>query len=609
MAQITWRNVGGSSGGSSGASANTQAQASATDTLMKAFDPLRNELNARQGVNTQNWDNTAKQNTQAMRAQLQGYQNLGDLNKAEAEGATSEQAFTNQFGAQYDPTARKAAIDERRMYLQNAARNEAIPAALAIADENQDIGAGLGELENKYRSMGMAEPQIQKELNTFRANNSARVEGYEKANKKDADTFLTTVGTPKNPSQIEDIVAQAGQAGLKNTDYLRDRLTSELSASHEQEKYQRGANDYYRKERERNAINSAMERGTAMLQQGATPQEAFAANKSNLTGAQLPKFLNAMAVNDPNLSAMSNTQKEQYQRIAAKGAQGLTAHQAKLDKVNSDFVSQREKVTRITPAVLDTVDKANTTPGGMVGKISDYMTNTGWEPSDMWSDKITGKGRVEQELNNFKAQIVNEAASATPAEVDAILWNAYQDTNKKSFFGDTGLDVELMRTSLTKNIDDFKKGELIDQQRIQFKQAADAEMQELTEGQLDYMYGLKSSIETGNKTGKKGSIVDRLKDIDKNALPIDESKTLVGRYKAQMKQIDKAAKDKQAADTAAAKLKIEAAKKEKASKTKTSNTTKANLLKERIARETQSGYTEPDPDQKPFNFTLKKRPQ
>lgn len=205
MAQITWRNVGGSGAGSALSALNK-----GSETILNAFDPLEQELKDRVSITDQNWDAQSAQNTRDVTAQLQNIGSLSELNKMQDAGQLSESAFNQQFGAQYDPTVVKQTTDARRLDLQNAASNAAIPEALAIADQSEDLLAGTKTLENKLRSANMREPEIQKRLSSFLQGNEARTKQYAKTKQTRLTKAINSVDMSKL-SDHSDIAANVSQ--------------------------------------------------------------------------------------------------------------------------------------------------------------------------------------------------------------------------------------------------------------------------------------------------------------------------------------------------------------------------------------------------------------
>lgn len=201
MSQITWRNV---SGGGSGAIAANKSKANSIKTILGAFDPLEKILKDRTAINEQNWDAQAAQNTRAVKAQLQGIGTLGELNQKRDEGLISESAFNEQFGAQYDPTVVKEVSDARRQVLQQAALNEAMPTALALADEKQDLGAATSILEKQLANSGMQAPKIRESINNFMTNNAAREKQYTQGRQENLLKAVNSVdmNTIKGPADI-----------------------------------------------------------------------------------------------------------------------------------------------------------------------------------------------------------------------------------------------------------------------------------------------------------------------------------------------------------------------------------------------------------------------
>ena len=179
MAEITWHNISNSGG----ENATNIAQANGVDTVMNAFNPLYKILDDRQAIEQNNWNATAAQNTKNMNAQIRKAQDIGEFNKLDAAGAFSEENFSNQFGAQYDPSSREATLAAYRKTLESNKLNELMPAALAVADKEKDLGAGGSFLEKQMAGAGFNAPMMQETINNFMVSNTAREQQYAKDNK------------------------------------------------------------------------------------------------------------------------------------------------------------------------------------------------------------------------------------------------------------------------------------------------------------------------------------------------------------------------------------------------------------------------------------------
>ena len=253
------------------------------------------------------------------------------------------------------------------------------------------------------------------------------------------------------------------------------------------------------------------------------------------------------------VSSLSAPQKEQLGQIALKGQNQLLNHQAALDAEDASFVAQRNRVTGITPAVLDVVSNAAKDEGGIVGKIVSSTEDTfgpDWF-TDLGTDVNTSKANVEKSLNKFREEIPNKVSEISPPEADALLWLAYQDSRKVAPMGGTGLDPESMRAALEKRLEAFNKGQAIEQDRLQFKRSAEKEMRDLQENFSDYTYSAKKAIEQFNQTGKEGDILQVLKTLNDKTLTIPENGSF-GVLNELKLQREKVAKD--AAEAAAKKV-------------------------------------------------------
>jgi len=216
MAEITWRNVGGTEV----SSAATAGLANGVETVMNAFDPLEEMLKGRAAREETNWKAGADKNTRDMEAQVQNVNTLKQLNQMQDEGALSKASFDDRFGIQYNPENRQKVIDQRRAELQGRVANELLPTALAAADKESDLLAGNSILEKGYRDAGMREEEIQSRLSSFNKNNEARQALYGKAKKENLISAMADVDFDEHSTvdDITDILAGWQDAGL-NVDY------------------------------------------------------------------------------------------------------------------------------------------------------------------------------------------------------------------------------------------------------------------------------------------------------------------------------------------------------------------------------------------------------
>lgn len=612
MSQITWRNI--SNAGGQGTT--IQGQANGVDTMLQGFNPLEQELQDRTALMNQNWDAKAGQNTREMRAGIQNIKSLADLNQMQDSGELSESGFDAKYGAQYDSGNLQGLINNQRDTLRNGLLGKLTQEASATADQEKDLAAGGAKLRELIQSAGGRTSFAQQASQDFMAGNQDRAKLYAQERKQEAEGYLGSTPAPTKPEDIENFVAQAQKAGIKDTDYIRSRLQEEMDNKYTYDKYRwsaaregREATVFNQGQQDRQTMDTAVTTANNLMSEGLTAREAYSKVGGGVRGALQGTLLSTLTSQEIARSAMSGTQKQELLRVAQKSQNQLTRHQAALDAQDASFVKQREEVTGVTPTVLTVVDEAAKDGGGIVGKILSDIPDTGWEPSDLVSDIKTGKNRVEAALNNFRDQIAAKVSGASPREVDAILWLSYQDSEKISnWFSQKGINTKSLESTVEKQIEQFQKGEFIEQERLKFKKAADIENRELQEGHLDYVTATQKAVEKLNRTGKAGDVTQYIKDMEDKTLtvPEDDSFGVLHKLKLQRKAANDLAKKEQAKKAAEALAKRRQKQEQKPAE-KPKQRPDSKFLQERIQQEMGTSWRQPEPDVTRVMF--KKRPQ
>lgn len=559
MAEITWHNISNSGG----ESATNIAQANGIDTVMNAFNPLYKILDDRQAIEQNNWNAKAAQNTKNMNTQIRKAQDIGEFNKLDAAGAFSEENFSNQFGAQYDPSSREATLGAYRKTLESNKLNELMPAALAVADKEKDLGAGGSFLEKQMASAGFNAPMMQETINNFMVSNTAREQQYAKDNKNIVESFLSTAPSPENPKQASDILAKAQQAGVKNLDLLRDRLGTELNDFYIHEKYGREEREEDRADarlgmdqqrlgmeqqrlnmsrqehnmamadrskarREQANTDAALAKASDLIGQGANPMDVFRGIKNSLPGSKQLALLEH--VNDlyTKTGDLTSEQQEEIKIVSNKTTGKIEKYQNQLAAIDANYKKKRDDLTGITPTILGLVEKSKAS-GGVVPFLMKEMSDTGWEPSDWWSANETGKGNVENRLNYYRKTIKDNLPNGiSENEVDAILIAAYQNSDTFGVTSAKGINPTSMDAAVSNQLTLFNKGEAIDAERKAVMNRGAFDLAQLHTNALDYTRALVDSTKTGNRTGEAGDIVKRLEKANDKVLDIDENFGIVG---------------------------------------------------------------------------------
>lgn len=578
MAEITWRNVDSGSGSQAVAA---QGQANGINTILGAFAPLEQELKNRAALADRQWDLQADQNTRDVKAQINNIKSLADLNQMQNDGQLSEETFNKQFGRQYDSGIVNSTIDARKQALQSSLLDQLNGQAMTVADQERDLAAGSAKLRELIQQNGGRSDFAQKASLAFMEGNQDRAALYSKNNRNEAEAYLSATASPTRPEEIENFVAKAQQSGVKDLDYVRGRLREELGDHYLNEKYQLDKANFAldkervsiekgrlslsqqehamqmrifnREEQERKAIGMASNAAIGLLQQGASSNQAFSQVRSMIPGDKQLPFLQNILNSQVAMSSLNNDQKTELSRIVDKSNNQLLKHQSALEAQDSAYIKQRNEVTGITPTILNVVDSAAKENGGIVGKILSTVSDSfgpDWF-TDLGTDVNTSKSRVENDLQKYQQSITKEMNGASPQEIDAVLWLSYQDSKKTSPMGNTGLDPDSMREAINKRISAFNKGQAIEQDRLQFKKAAENEMRTLQENLSDYTYSAQKSIEKLNQTGQEGDILKTLKELENKTLTVPDSSSfgVLNSLKKQKENAVKNQADKNVRDT------------------------------------------------------------
>ena len=555
MPEITWRNI--TTVGDGGNTAN-RSTANGVDTIMKAFDPLRQELENYTTRDEQNWNATAAANTRAMKAELQNIQSLKDLNSRDDQGHINEAAFNARFGAQYDPSALPGAVSEARQRLQNIAANEALPVALNAADKERDLTAGLSSLEQQYRSAGMRENEIQKRLNSFMVDNQGRTALYAKANKDEVEAFRSKVASPTSPEQVEALVAQGGKAGVKDLDLLRSTLKGELDDHYIEGKYNislanlkisqnqdaraseahaRSMHIMKKQEAEEDAYNRAGSKYTALRAQGASHGEALQRSMAGLNGANQLRMLAYGKQYEDNTGLTPDQQKEVTRGLERSALQldELSQKNAELDQ---SFINQRDAITDVTAGVLKHSKSLADKYGGISGAIVQEMGSKG-----LWSianagDSVSMDKKDAADHITYLREAIQKASdeggwNLTPDEIDGNVWVAYQRSAKYSRFNSDkpGYNKQSMEDQLVDQLNRLSQAHEVEKKRLEVKAAADQELKQKTLDAKEFSYGQEFSLLQQNRSGVAGNPVEGIQNIEKNTFDLSNYEGVADQYR------------------------------------------------------------------------------
>lgn len=153
MAPITWRNIDAPNlnGGAYGFQLAGQSFDRAADGINQLFE-------AQQRVDSANWDNQARINTQDAIARLKGLASLQDLNAQ--EGSFDPTALRSTYGQQFDPTAIVRSLAEQKAKLTGDAMTTAGTTSLGVADNTHSVGQAVDAYRNSLVAAGVKDPNV-----------------------------------------------------------------------------------------------------------------------------------------------------------------------------------------------------------------------------------------------------------------------------------------------------------------------------------------------------------------------------------------------------------------------------------------------------------------
>ena len=365
MAQITWKNIDAPD-----FKASMLGLDAAGDRLNTAFDPLEQALKDRSARSDRNYDTETKNTDIALQDNVRKIQNLGELNQMNEQDyiAQARQRFGNRISAE----GIESGFNDTRGLLRERAINEATPGALAVGSESYSLLDAEKAFSDKLRSMGAKESFIQEASGNFMNNNAALKDRYAEDRRKNADSYLLTVNSPKNSTELEEIMenAQAEGATPKDLDYLRSRLTKETEAIDKDftrdqaklaAKWSLENHNNIRKERayakaERDFFDKSSAEGMAMLREGKSPHEVLSiitkggsgANNLRLTNQLTDMYIKTRTIDDVDaekLKSASIADNEKFSnyknqaleisnhyRTIAENAGGVTAEDIQIAK-------------------------------------------------------------------------------------------------------------------------------------------------------------------------------------------------------------------------------------------------------------------------------------
>lgn len=191
MSQITWKNINAPDGAAALLSVDK-----GMERISKAFDPLYDRIDKMRDLDEQNWENTKRNNDQALRAELEGIENLSDYHKAMDEGQYDLNALRDRLGAQFSEDAFNKGKTSALGRLQEEAYNSALGSAREAGEQGLSNYDGRVAMERTLGGLGMKGPATQKFGNRFSTDNAYRQEHYEEIKDKNALNFFNNYDGP-----------------------------------------------------------------------------------------------------------------------------------------------------------------------------------------------------------------------------------------------------------------------------------------------------------------------------------------------------------------------------------------------------------------------------
>ena len=153
MAPITWRNIDAPNlnGGAYGLQLAGQSFDRAADGVNRLFEE-------QQRIDSANWDNQARINTQDAVARLKGMVNLQDLNAQ--EGSFDPTALRSTMGQQFDATTIIRALAEQKAKLTGEAVTAAGTTGLNTADNTHSVSQAVDAYRNSLIQSGIKDPNV-----------------------------------------------------------------------------------------------------------------------------------------------------------------------------------------------------------------------------------------------------------------------------------------------------------------------------------------------------------------------------------------------------------------------------------------------------------------
>ncbi len=565
MAEITWKNIAAPDLGTSVAA--TQA---AGQNLNRGFDAFKDVAEQQQNIEKQNYENTTKNNNQAISSRLQELGSLKDFNAANEEGAFNIAALKEQYGSQFSPELAQSAIKNNRARLEKEAYSNAIGAGTELADNELDITAGTKKVYESMREQGASHERALEGSTQFSQNSAVLKNRYTKTIKDNTDRAFADLSS-KNLRYTDDISkAINGYQGKNKID--KTALTNRLTQYVER----KDADTLKRNKATYSAVYSDIMGG--IYKGGDSKQLMSRINQANLPAEDKMRLNTSISESVKKMRSLTDVQQNGVQQVNMR----LNAdHQDNLRAIDTDISTaqrQYEVTTGVTPEIMDFVKQKNMEhEGGIVGYLTKGSKDIGWVQDALTDIDVSGTGDATEDLQKIYDEVIVDKGLSNE-EGHTMLYLAMQDSygENQANWGGTGVNGVVVLENLNKRVAAFKDAKgirnkiaLLQEEKIQKNQ--------------------NFAITSANKTNKYIAALGKYNQMGKStdfSAPGSEYKFLVDngimpKKKEPVKIADNAKKKKnlessntrykKLKDTGAALKKRTAENRAKAKKTKISN--------------------------------------
>lgn len=597
MPQLTWKNINIPSGGSS-----RQPIPAAADLFEGAFDAFGKVVSDKQALDARNFETQTKQNTLAIRSNIEQLNSLAALNKEKPNLAIA--SLKEKYGVQFTPDEVDKLVVDQQNKLRTRAYGVASEVGGQAADQNFDVYAGGKAVEDSLLEQGMDAQVARTKANEWVKNSQMRQGQYAKTRADNTQNFLTQLqNVPEQPTSLEEarelvdtgVVQYTETGGVDRNQALKMMQTAVRNRQTDDER-ERDKIEYDRKKNIRTEVN----RYGTLFREELSRTGSFTNVLKRMSNIQDQEVYSALASQViPGLKAQANMTKEQ--EIDHTRLTGNLANQTEqINIANTQKRSQLEKIwidargfSKETEAYVTSLAVKGE---NFVQSLTADATGTG-----LWTRMLNG--RVVHNDAAIKAvNTIYQRAITTgdldPKTAQALLFKTMADNidkNQNFLVSGSGVNKTALSKKFTENVQDYKNNQVYQKDLIAFDQDMVADKRNLDYQSSNIILDHIQLSRIENLGNVVDPVVSELK-LENSAL--QKYNTKVATRKIKVDTATKKVEDKPDNSNQET-LKKAAEAKKKPDK---------SILEERIRRETQSaGYRQPEPETIPFTF--KKRPQ